>query len=110
NREPFPLPTRRISRARWRALPHGSDCPSSAPQDMERAFDLSAGGFVSFVHFQVDARTSSEIFAGRVDGGWIGKCVNIFLHLVRGYGSRCLVHTSEYFLQVRLRIESDHMF
>ena len=77
---------------------------------MKRAFDLFAGGFVGFVHFQVDVSTGSEIFAGRVDRGWIGKCVDIFLHLVRGYGSRCLVQTSENFLEEKLRIESDHMF
>src|SRR5258706_386424 len=91
-------------------VPHGSDPSSSAPQYMKRAFDPFAGGFVSFVHFQGDVRTGAEIFAGRMDRSWIGEYANILLHLVRGYGSRCLVQTSEYFLQVELRIEPDHMF
>jgi hypothetical protein len=28
---------------------------------MKRAFDLFAGGFAGFVHFQVDIRTGSEV-------------------------------------------------
>jgi hypothetical protein len=52
-------------------VPQGADCILCTPEDMKWTFDLSAGRFVGFVHFQVDVRGGSEILTRSVDRSWI---------------------------------------
>src|SRR5580693_6248311 len=91
-------------------VPQGSDRSLSSPQDMKWTFDLSTGGGVGFVHFQIDVRGGSEILTRSVDRIRIRKRPHVFVHHVRRNRSRSLVQAPKDFLQIKLRIESDHVF
>src|SRR6202035_3324646 len=93
-----------------RHVPQGADCILCAPQDMKWTSDLSTGGGVGLVHFQVDVGGGSEILARSVDRLRIRKRPHVFVHRVRRNRSRSLVQAPEHFLQKKLRIESDHVF
>src|SRR6202047_5194276 len=84
-------------------VPQGSDRSLSSPQDMKWTFDLSTGGVVGFVHFQIDVRGGSHILARSVDRLRIRKRPHVFVHHVRRNRSRSLVQAPEDFLQIKLR-------
>src|SRR5277367_6087820 len=77
---------------------------------MKWTFDLSTGLFVSFVHFQIDVRSGSEILTGSVNRSFIGKSAYVFVHHVWRNRSGSLVQTPEDLLQIKLWIESNHVF
>src|SRR5438105_7641389 len=76
---------------------------------MKWTLDLSAGFIVGPVHFQVYVRGGSEILTGSVDRWIIRKSAYVFVHLVRPNRPRRLVQTLEDMLQIKFRIETDHV-
>src|SRR5258708_39103994 len=78
-----------------RHVPQGADCILCTPEHMKWTFDLSAGRFVGFVHFQVDVRGGSEILTRSVDRSWIRESTYVFVHFFPRNRSGSLVQTPE---------------
>src|ERR1700730_15454730 len=89
--------------------PYRAHAALRAPQSAKWTLDLSAGFIVGLVQFQVNVRSGSEILTGSVDRCIIRKSAYVFVHLVWPNRPRRLVQSLEDMLQIKLRIESNHM-
>src|ERR1700676_4657836 len=76
---------------------------------MNWTVDLSTFLIVGLVHFQVDTGGGPEILTGSMDCVWARKRAYVFVHHFSPNRSRGLVQTLEDMLQIKVRIESDHV-